>query len=263
MKIDQVLRSPAMRAGVGLFETILVSRGEPVLGPRHASRLIAAARELGFATPAEDRLMSAMRPEEPRPHPTEHALRLDWLAIGEDLARSESWTLSISQRPVPPLSLDRRRGCRVILLSPILRRTAAAWKTTSYLPCVLGLREAEQKGANEAVFVDSSGTLLEGTSTNLFVIESHDSVATPPADGQILPGITRAWAIDTLRSMGVRVSERRCSHRDLLDRGGFVTGSLTGVAPVTHVDGEALAVSSTELVRALVERWSQMLSIQR
>jgi para-aminobenzoate synthetase/4-amino-4-deoxychorismate lyase len=44
---------------------------------------------------------------------------------------------------------------------------------------------------HEPLIVDLSGEVLESGSGNVFLVEG-DTLVTPPADGRILPGVTRA-----------------------------------------------------------------------
>ena len=53
----------------------------------------------------------------------------------------------------------------------------------------LNLKDAESQGALEAIYVDRDGYLLEGTTSNLFVVRDG-CLITPPCD-RLLPGITR------------------------------------------------------------------------
>jgi para-aminobenzoate synthetase / 4-amino-4-deoxychorismate lyase len=85
-------------------------------------------------------------------------------------------------------------------------------------------------------------------------------VSTPPADGRILPGVTRDLVLDSLPALGLAVEVGPVRLSDL--RGGaaevFVTSSIGGVRPVTGCDaGSWLPGPVTGAVDAAVERaWS-------
>lgn len=80
--------------------------------------------------------------------------------------------------------------------------------------------------------VDSDGTVLEASRGNLFLV--HDeTVSTPPADGRVLPGITRAQAMDVARGLGIRVHAQDVRLERLIDADEiFLTSAVRGVEPV-------------------------------
>lgn len=228
--------SPAAAHGAGLFETILVVRGRPVLLDAHVTRLLASCEALGFTPPARARLAKQiLRAASSAAESREAALRVAWLATRDDLRGEESWSAVASIGPIPRGTLARRRRGRVVVLDPGYVRSLPQHKTTSYLPCILALREAQARGADEALFVDAKGRILEGSTTNIFAVDGTRLI-TPPVSAGLLPGVTRAWVIDAARELGVRVVER-IPTRDALLAGSFMTGSLTMIAPVREVDG--------------------------
>jgi para-aminobenzoate synthetase/4-amino-4-deoxychorismate lyase len=100
--------------------------------------------------------------------------------------------------------------------------------------------------------------VLEASRANVFA--AHDGVlSTPPLDGRILPGITRAAVLEIARGEGLEVRERHLGREEL--RGAdevFLTGSVRGVEPARSLDGEALgrsAALSGHLADRLRRRW--------
>ena len=66
-------------------------------------------------------------------------------------------------------------------------------------------------------------------------------LATPPADGRILPGIARQRTIETARSAGIEVREESLPLASLDGREVFLAGSVRGIEPVRALDGVSLA----------------------
>ena len=68
---------------------------------------------------------------------------------------------------------------------------------------------------------------------------AHDgSLATPPTDGRILPGVARARAIEVARTAGIEVSERALTIDELAAADEvFMTGGVRGVEPVGRCAG--------------------------
>jgi para-aminobenzoate synthetase/4-amino-4-deoxychorismate lyase len=78
-------------------------------------------------------------------------------------------------------------------------------------------------------------TVLEASRANLFVVEGGRLV-TPPADGRILPGVTRARVLALFDAREEIVSLDRLADADEV----FLTGSVRGVEPVSACAGVRL-----------------------
>jgi branched-subunit amino acid aminotransferase/4-amino-4-deoxychorismate lyase len=224
--------SPAVAHGVGLFETMLVVRGRVVQGAEHFARLAESARVLGFPPP-EARAFSRAIARAANQVKTwdEAALRCIYV---QDVA---GWRLAATAGAIPPTTLRRRKGARVITLDRSLSRALPHHKLTSYAASVIGLRRAVASGAEEGLFVDGRGRILEGTATNVFALDGARLITTP-ARAAIFPGIVRAWVLEQARRVGLNVIERAPTVEELR-RGSFLTSSLTLLAPIVKLDGLA------------------------
>jgi branched-subunit amino acid aminotransferase/4-amino-4-deoxychorismate lyase len=222
--------SPAVAHGVGLFETMLVRRGEIVQVEEHWQRLLASAVSLSFPPPSE----VVFRREVARAarnvlSEDEAALRCLYI---EDTAR---WRLVATAFTIPAATFRRRRGARVITLERDLSRALPHHKLTSYAASIVGLRQALAGGADEGLFLDRRGRILEGTNTNVFAIDGT-TLITAPARAAILPGIVRAWVIEQAAQLGLDVIQRAPTVEELRE-GSFLTSSLTTLAPIAALDG--------------------------
>lgn len=248
------LDAPALARGIGFFETLLVVRGEPVLLREHYERMAAGTRSIGLPSPGWAAFERIAR-REARRHAklAEASLRVSWLAIGHDIDAIRSWRLYALAGPVPDATLLRRRRGRVIILRNQIARTSPALKTVSYIPSVLGLREAHRQRADEALFTDSEGRILEGTTSNVFAV-NREEIVTPPVAAGLLPGVMRAWVERVAPEAGFRVTERVLQSSELLE-GAFLTGSLTTIAPIRFVDGQRCG-NCADVVSKLRRRWA-------
>lgn len=242
--------SPAVAHGVGLFETMLVERGQAVLAPEHFARMQRSAAALGFPPPDREAFDGEVSRAAASAAEGEAALRCVYIAGGGDL--NDPWTLAAHAHPIAPATLARRAHGRVVLLDRSLVRSLPEHKLTSYAACVIGLRRAAAAGADEGLFVTPEGRVLEGTSTNVFAVTSR-GVVTAPLSAGILPGIMRAWVLAEAARAGVNVEERAPSPGELRE-GSFLTGSLTLLAPVRVLDGEPCADAGA-FFEHLTERW--------
>ena len=112
-------------------------------------------------------------------------------------------------------------------------------KSMNYLNNILAKVEANNKGGDEAIFLDNNGYLSEGSGDNIFII-NNGRVYTPPTINN-LKGITRSVAIDILKDMGYEVHEQHIGLFDLYTADEvFVTGTAAEAAPITLIDGRSI-----------------------
>ena len=72
----------------------------------------------------------------------------------------------------------QKRGVKAVVVKDF--RPAIPWiKSLSYLPNILARVEANKKGAYEAIYTGTGSSLLEGASTNLFLV-AGGAITTPP-----------------------------------------------------------------------------------
>jgi para-aminobenzoate synthetase / 4-amino-4-deoxychorismate lyase len=84
----------------------------------------------------------------------------------------------------------------------------------------------------EPLLCDLDGLVLEAARANLFVVEDGPRIVTPPADGRILPGVTRATVLELARELGIDVRVEPVDLARLADAEEiFLTGSLSGTTP--------------------------------
>jgi branched-chain amino acid aminotransferase len=252
--------------GDGLFETVRAYRAKPFALDQHLRRLARSARI--FRIPFN----RAPAYWEPRLRRVLRANRL--------LNRDAAVRLTIS-RGAGPIGLLPPAGLRpttVLLATPLDPRLAAAHargvavcffpfrlvtaalpshKTLHYLPAVLGKMITERKRAWEAVYLASDDSVLEGTTSNVFVV--HDgALVTPPLHG-ILPGITRTVLATIARRARIPLSERPIARTELLAADEvFLTASTIEILPVVRVERTRIGDGTPgPVTRALRARYRQ------
>jgi branched-chain amino acid aminotransferase len=111
-----------------------------------------------------------------------------------------------------------------------------------YLNSVLAKRDALLSGFDEAVLLDQQGYVGEATGENIFVVKKG-VLHTPPAEGGILEGITRASIIKIAQDKGYGVLERAFS-RDFLYTADevFLCGTAAEMTPVREVDHRKIGI---------------------
>jgi branched-chain amino acid aminotransferase len=112
-------------------------------------------------------------------------------------------------------------------------------KSLNYLNNILGKIEANEKGGDEAIFLDNNGYISEGSGDNIFIVK-NGKVVTPPTINN-LRGITRAVAIDLLKEMEYPISETNIGLFDLYTADEvIVTGTAAEAAPIVKIDGRRI-----------------------
>ena len=143
---------------------------------------------------------------------------------------------------VPPAD-HYERGIAVALLHasrPTDDERASGAKASNYLANLLALHEAKQKGAQEALMLGRRGQILEGASSNLFIVKDG-VVRTPEHQAGILMGITRAAVLAAAATEGLGVEEGEVRPEDLYGADeAFITSSIREVMPVVSADGRAI-----------------------
>jgi para-aminobenzoate synthetase/4-amino-4-deoxychorismate lyase len=120
------------------------------------------------------------------------------------------------------------------------------------------LERAEAQSAALPLLIDRDGSVLEAARANVFAVRSG-VITTPAADGRILPGVTRALAIEIARRGGAELHQAPLTKRALLEADEvFLTGAVRGIEPVGSLD-ETEIQAGGELTRLLAEelrrRW--------
>jgi para-aminobenzoate synthetase / 4-amino-4-deoxychorismate lyase len=231
--IDQELAAepappePALVA-YGVFESILVIRGNAIRLAAHLARLDRSCRELyGHGIPDD---LAAAAHQLARVHADQHRLAI------RVLARPSEGRLELNLQASPlgprPASSTLRHHTR----------PDHSWRHKWVERSALTGAEAAVKPAMP--FFTSQArphAITETTRGNLFLQDDDGVWCTPPLDEQVLPGVTRREVLDLLDDQRTPASIRRCSVQDLLrSRGAFWTSSLSGAVPITAVDGTAL-----------------------
>ena len=162
--------------------------------------------------------------------------------------------------PLPPQSSDE--PVQWSLITSSFRVPAsdalASFKSTSKLLNVLARGEAEAKGADEALLLNTNGEVAETASGNLFWVY-QDKICTVPSGRGVLPGITRAVVLEICQALGLPASKCVVKPQMLRNAGGmFVTQSALGVVPVVAFDG--LPVAPSPLVDQIATAYQEMLT---
>ncbi|WP_437968207.1 aminotransferase class IV [Sorangium sp. So ce260] len=270
--------------GDSVFETIRTYGGEPFALDEHLARLERSAERIAIALPiprdalgrevraliraataaegagaaAGSAAPPATSPATPPATPIESYVRVMLTRgsgpLGLDPALAGAPLRVIVVEPLKPLpGALYREGISVVTTRTQRAGDAAPGaKISNYLESLLALREARAAGAHEALILDPSGHVVEGTTSNVFLVERRPAahagaedtghlLITPPREAGILVGITRANVIDVAGELGIPVCCEPVTMARLLSAEEvFITSSLREIVPVVRVDGHSI-----------------------
>jgi len=117
---------------------------------------------------------------------------------------------------------------------------------------IASLTEAAGLGPEDHLLIeDGDGDVLETDRANVFAVIGG-ILHTPPADGRLLPGITRAAILRLAGCDRITAKETPVNRRRLLEASEvFVTNAVHGVVPVRSLTGRAAAWDAGPVARRL------------
>lgn len=116
-------------------------------------------------------------------------------------------------------------------------RWARCWiKSTSLLPNCLAKQYAMERGGFEAILYTEDNYVTEGAVANFWVVKDG-VIYTHPANGRILGGCKRAYALQQAAEAGLTVREERYTVDFMRNADeAFLTSTTINVLPVTMID---------------------------
>jgi aminodeoxychorismate lyase len=251
--------------GDGLFETMRVYNGKPFRMAQHLERMVRGADFLKIKLP--------FTPKELQ----QFAEQLVGKNEMPDSILRVTLTRGPGQRGYSPKGADKPNIVMTLDQAPPLDSASppcwslvtssfhipssdplAAFKTTSKLIQVAARAEAEAKGADEALLVNTNGEVAETAGGNLFWVY-HDKICTTPTGRGALPGITRAVALEICQVLGLPTNKRVIKSEALRNSEGiFLTQSALGVVCITSLDG--MPVPHSPMMDKLYGAYCEMLT---
>jgi len=111
-------------------------------------------------------------------------------------------------------------------------------KSLNLLPNVLARADAAKKGCAEAILVDEAGLITEGAGSAFFALYAQ-TLQTAPLTANILPSITRKFAIKAAKNIGLGVLEKSLTPQQALGADElFIAVTTKDIVPVVRFDGK-------------------------
>jgi len=115
---------------------------------------------------------------------------------------------------------------------------------SNYTNSILANTEATDDGYDEALLLDTSGFVSEGSGENVFIIKDG-VVYTPDLSAGALKGITRDTVFHICKDLGLEVVQKRITRDEVyIADEAFFTGTAAEVTPIRELDRIAIGTGS-------------------
>ena len=230
--------------GDGLFETLLLQRGQPLYTDLHWGRMLRGLQVLGFPDclgAAREQLAAAARAVQSR--------GWHWAVIRLSVTRGAG-----PRGYAPPLAATARiiisvteleRDCLLMQAPAALSVAQVRWPTQPLLAGIKHLNRLEQvlasaeyraAGADETVMLNQSGHVISVAAGNLFTVQGGQ-ISTPALLDCGIAGTRRRRLMETWApAIGCTVKESTITLQDLRAADEvFYSNSLQGLRPVASL----------------------------
>lgn len=235
--------------GDSVYEVLRTAGGRSVDLDRHLQRLGRSAATIALELPPDATVRTAVSDTVAAAANPDSYIRIIVTRgggpINLDPASAERPSLLVIVAPlVMPAADLYTRGARLAIVG--VERTSRravdpAVKSGNYLNNIMALAEAKRAGAYEALMLGPDGRVAEGSTSNVFAVRGG-RCTTPFLSTGLLPGITRQRVMELAAAAGIVAEEGDLLPDDLRSADEvFITSSIRGVMPASHVDGQPIA----------------------
>lgn len=235
--------------GDGLFETLVVIQGRISLWDFHYQRLLLGCERLGLSAPAASILSTEIQSLAN----TASGVAKIILSRGQGgsgylcdpqqpATRLVFFREDAQLPPAPNPAPIRVRFCQTRLS---INSLLAGIKHLNRLEQVLARREWTDSAIAEGLMLDMEGCVVEGVSSNLFMLEGGRLV-TPLLDRCGVAGTLRRLVMELAPEAGLEVIEERITPKRLLQAEAIgLCNALTGLRPLARLDEQMFKPSAT------------------
>ena len=241
--------------GFGVYETIRVSKRTPLFLEEHCERLMESARIIALEHSFDAEFVRKSIRELVMKNAIE-ACNIKVLLIGGKKKEDASLYL-LCLNPLFPEKNLYREG--VICTTYEHERSFPHAKTLGMLDSYIAYRGAKEKGAYDALFVNSKGCITEGTRTNILGLKGR-TVVSPPEE-EILLGVTRKHVLEVAKEIGFEIVTEGISLEKVGDFDNlFLTSTSSKIMPISQIGETKLNAASSKLLE-LMSAFERSLSV--
>ncbi len=249
-----------LQYGDGLFETIAVVDGEPQLWAAHIARLASGCAALQLPPPDGELLL-----QEARQLCAESEKAILKIIItrgsggrGYRFPETVEATRLLSVHPWPDYPHTHyQHGIAAMVCDTRLasHSALAGIKHLNRLEQVLARNEWQRSDVHEGLMLDSHGNVIEGTMSNLFIIEG-DTLITPQLHECGINGVMRETVLTLALQLNITTRIETVSLARLKAASAcFVTNSIIGLWPLRTLDD--ITYQQTKITQDLIHALSE------
>lgn len=232
----------------GVYEGVSIRHGKLIDPEPHLDRLWRSMGELRMAAPMDRAPLGFVMREVVRRNRLKDGFLYIQVTRGVAKRDHPFPTAAIPALVITARRLDFDATIRRALTTgvaassqPDIRWGRCDVKSIALLPNILAKQAARENGAFEAMMVDKDGLVTEGSSTNIWMVDTHGTLVTRSTNDNILPGITRATLKTVAEQLQIKVEERAFTLEEAKGAAEmFLTSSTSCAMPITILDGEKI-----------------------
>ena len=232
--------------GDGVYEVVMVLNGQFVDYDGHIKRLYNSLKSIQIDIPISESALRLVMTRMIRLNHLQHGSI--YLQITRGVARRDhkfpaaSWpamVMTAKHLASPPM--PSQKGVAAITLADE-RWARRDIKTIQLLPNCLAKQRAAEAGAFEAILVMPDSSVSEGSSSNVWIVNTAGELVTRTANENILNGITRQSVQKIAQAHQLKMVERNFDVAEMLAaREVFITSATSIVTAVTQIDDRKIA----------------------
>ena len=256
--------------GHAVFDTATLTHGMLYQLDPHLDRLIKSAEGARISLPfARERLRRIILATAAASRRRAGSVRY-WLSAGPggyglgpaECVGSSFYVIVFKQEAYPESYYQQ--GIKLITSQvPIKPPLFARIKSTNYLPNVLVVLEAKDRGADNGVFIDQRGMVAESSNMNVAFVTQDRVLRHPPFEA-ILSGITIQRVLDFAQRLVQRGELNAIRLADIPVQEGrdaaemMLIGSSIKIAPAVEWDGQKIGDGKPgPITKKLLEMWNE------
>ena len=253
--------------GDQIIETMLVIHGKVVEMDAHLTRLLRSLKVVDIPSPmSKDQLAAeCSQLAEQSAYPRAMLRLIITRGLGAGMRPKSSfpqrYILIWKCQPPDPVMIGRGLRC----FTKQQHQKSHNLKTGFYLPAIGELMSMSASGLEDIVWVTPDQEILEASTANIFFVKKAEisSSSLPytlitPRQGDNFCGLSRAYVLKKAAQLGVQVEERKVVVSELREFSEcFVSSSVRGLVPVSHLDGHRFRVGANELFALIQSHYTR------
>jgi len=252
-------------SGWGVFTTLRIYQGRPFAFERHWSRMSRDAARLGVPLPYECNAVLDATVDLSRANGCSEAMARITFVKNQGGLWADAEGLGETDLLIFTRALVAWPATECLLLAPGGIFAAGHYsgaKMLSWVSHAAVLREAHEKGFDDALLTNEKNQLAECTSANIFLIRDG-KVLTPPLSSGCLGGITREILVEIAPSEGIELVEEALTVDDLAKAEEvFISSTTREVAPIESISPSwkypapgPMTIRIAQIFRRYVHSW--------